>query len=526
MFLSSCNNKNSYTLKEKFADVPAKGDMIIDSLLGDPVILNPVLASDSSSQDVIGLIFNGLVKYDKDLKLTGDLAEKWTVSPDGRTITFYLRRGVKWHDGAEFTSEDVKFTYDCYIDPNVKTAYRSMFELVGSIETPGKYIVKVNYKKVFAPALETWGVSILPSHILKGTDLNTSPFNRAPVGTGPYRFVKWDTNQKVQLAANDDYFEGRPYISGYVFRIIPDQSVQFMELQAGNLDMMSLTPDLFKTKADSPGFNRNFNKFQYAGSSYVYIGYNLANPLFADKRVRQALAYGINTADMIAGVRRGLAVPLSGPFIPGSWAYNTDVKPYDFKPQKAIELLSAAGWVRGKDGMLYRDGKLFEFALMTNQGNKEREEIALIAQQQLGKLGIKVDIRVLAWNILLTEYINKRKFDAVVMGWQLSKDPDCYDIWHSSKTKEGEFNFVSYKNGEVDALMEKARTTFDSSVRKNSYFRIHKLIADDAPYTFIYSPLSLPAVHRRFIGIKPELAGIGYNFNRWYVPVENQKYKQ
>ncbi len=521
----SCNQKPKYIMKKDYVDKPAYGDMLVDSTSSDPIALNPVLASDSASFAVIDMIFNGLAKYDKDLNLVGDLASKWIISPDGKMITFYLKKGVKWQDGVEFTAEDVKFTYEKFVDPKIKTAYSSMFQMVDKVEIIDKYKFKVFYKEPFAPALETWGISILPKHLLSGKDFNTAEFNRNPVGTGPYKFKKWITAQKVELVANKEYFEGEPYIQNHTFMIIPDESAQFMNLQAGNIDFMGLTPDLYFTKAATKELEQSFNKYNYPSFSYTYIGYNETNPLFTSKNVRQALSYAINKDEIIKGVRRGLAMPITGPFIPGSWAYNTKVKSYDYDPEKAKKMLEKEGWKQEKDGFLYKDGKKFSFTLMTNQGVNERMQIATIVQQQFAKLGIEVNIRVIAWNVFIPEYIDKKKFEAVVMGWQLSRDPDCYDIWHSSKTKEGEFNFISYKNPEVDKLLVRGRTTYDKSKRRAIYHEIHKLIAEDCPYTFLYTPYELPIIHKRFHGIAPAPAGIGYNFIKWYVPAEIQKYE-
>ncbi|MEI7542468.1 MAG: ABC transporter substrate-binding protein, partial [bacterium] len=290
IFSISCSHKSKYKMKKDYIDKPAFGDVLIDSDIGEAATLNPVLASDAASQGIISMMFNGLVRYDKNLNLEGELAEKWLVSPDGKQITFFLRKGVMWQDGVEFTSRDCKFTYDKFMDPTVKTAYRSNFELVDKVETPDKYTFKVYYKKVYAPALESWGMWMLPAHLLEGVDINKTPFNRAPIGTGPYRFKKWITSQKIELIANKTYFEGAPYISGYANMFIPDQSVQFMNLQSGNIDMMALTPDQYLKKTNTSDFTDNFNKFQYPALRFIYIGYNQTNPLFKDKKVRQALS--------------------------------------------------------------------------------------------------------------------------------------------------------------------------------------------------------------------------------------------
>jgi len=525
--LFSCKQKETYKLKKNYVDKPAYGDAIITASIGEPATLNPVLASDSASHDITGLVFNGLVKFDKDLNITGDLAEKWDILDGGRVIIFYLKKGVKWHDGTEFTAKDVLFTYNAFMSPDTKTAYRSLFEPIKSIEVINDYKIKVTYKTVFAPSLQYWGVEIIPYHLLHGKDINTAEFNRSPIGTGPYKFLKWQTADRIELVANENYFDGKPYISRYIYRIIPDQSVQFMEMMSGGVDSMELTSELWTTRAETEKFKKNFNKFKITEFNYVYFGFNLNNELFKDKKIRKAINYAINKDEIIQGVKKGLAVRTSGPYIPGTWAYNDsdDVEKYDYNPETAKKLLSEAGWQMENDGFIHKQGKKFEFTIVTNQGNKEREEIATIIQQQLSKIGIKAEVRILAWNILLTEFIDKKKFDAVVMGWSTGLDPDNYDIWHSSKNKEGEFNFISYKNAEVDKLLIAARTTFDVNKRTGAYKKIHKIIADDSPYVFLYCPYGLPAVHKRFHGIEPAPAGISYNFTKWYVPQELIKYK-
>jgi peptide/nickel transport system substrate-binding protein len=167
-----------------------------------------------------------------------------------------------------------------------------------------------------------------------------------------------------------------------------------------------------------------------------------------------------------------------------------------------------------------------EFTILTNQGNRMREQAATIIQSQLQEIGITVKIRIIAWSSLLSEFINKRQFEAVVMGWALAQDPDPYNIWHSSQTGEHEFNFVSYANPKVDALIERGRRIFNHRERQTIYQEIHQRIADDLPYVFLYVPDNLPVVHRRVLGIKPALAGIGYNFNEWYVPEGFVRYAQ
>ncbi|MGA2192931.1 MAG: peptide-binding protein [Nitrospirota bacterium] len=497
------------------------------ALGADAKRLIPMLASDSASADISGFIFNGLTKYDKDIKITGDLAESWDVSPDGLTITFHLRRNVKWHDGVPFTSADVLFTYKTLKDPKVATPYSDSLGPLESVEAPDPYTVRVTYKEPFAPALESWGMGMIPEHLLKGKDINTDDFNRHPVGTGPYKFGQWISGNRIVLDAFDDYFEGRPHIDRYIARIIPDQETEFLELRTRGIDYMGLTPLQYARESDTPDIKEHFQKFRFPAFAYTYLGYNLNDPKFKDKRVRQALSYAIDQKSIIEGVLLGLGTPCSGPFPPESWAFNKDVKGYPYDKDKALKLLADAGWTPDQDGMLAKDGQPFSFTILINQDNPERKKVGEIIQQDLKKVGIDVQLESLEWQALLHDFIDKRKFEAIILGWALPRDPDGYDIWHSSKTKEGEFNFVSYKNPEVDRLLIEGRQTFDMDKRKEIYHRIHQILSDDAPYTFLYVPDSLPILHKRFKGVKKEPLGIWYNFQtQWYVPKDkNEWYK-
>ncbi|HUI44800.1 MAG TPA: peptide-binding protein [Nitrospirota bacterium] len=507
LVLSSCGEK-----------VERNPNTFVEASIGDARRLNPVIANDNSSGTINDQIFNGLVKYDKDIKLIGDLAERWTVSNSGKTITFFLRKGVKWHDGAEFTAEDCLFTYQKFIDPKVATPYSSSYTAVSKAEVVNKYVFRVTYKEPFSPALESWAVGMLPKHLLEGKDINTDQFNRHPIGTGPYKFREWVSGQKIVLDANNDYFEGRPNIDQFIYRIIPDSSTMFQELLSGGVDMMELNPLQYLRKSETRRIRENYVKFRYPANAFTYMGYNLRNPLFGEIKVRQALSYAINRKSIIDGILLGLGRPCTGPFSYVSWAYNPNARTYNYDPERARRMLEEAGWKdRNSDGILEKDGRPFRFTIMTNQGNNERIRTAEIIQQNMKALGIDVNIRVMEWQAFL-EQIDKRSFDAIILGWSMGRDPDIYDIWHSSKTKKGEYNFIGYKNAEVDRLLVEGRRTFDMEKRKKIYYRIHAILAEEQPYAFLYVPDATPIVHKRFKGVKVEPLGIMYNFIHWYVP--------
>jgi peptide/nickel transport system substrate-binding protein len=504
---------------------PAYGDILVRGDIGDASNLIPILASDSPSHSVASMVYNGLVKYDKNMNIVGDLAESWDISKNGLVITFKLRKGVRWHDGKPFTAADVLYTYQVTTDPKTPTAYAGDFLKVKKAEVLDDYTFRVTYDKPFAPALISWSSAVLPRHLLEGKDITKSPLSRHPIGTGPYKFKEWVAGQKIVLVSDEDYFEGRPYIDGRITRIIPDTATMFLELRARNIGMMGLTPLQYTRQTDNNLFKENFNKYRYLAFAYTYLGYNLKNPLFMDKRVRQAISYAINKDEIISGVLLGLGKPATGPYKHGTWAHNDKVKIYSYDPDKARDLMKQAGWSDvNKDGILEKDGRPFEFEILTNQGNETRQKCAEIIQRQLKEIGITAKIRIVEWSAFVTDFINKRRFDAVILGWTIPLDPDAYDVWHSSKTAPEELNFISYNNPEADEMLDKGRSTFNQGDRKKYYDRFQEILAEDQPYTFLYVPDELIIISKRFRGVEPAPIGIGHNIIKWYVPKDEQKY--
>ncbi|MCD8568433.1 MAG: peptide-binding protein [Geovibrio sp.] len=527
--ISGCGDRNregGKSAEKRKARGGVAGDALVTSSLGDASGLIYNITSDSASHDVAKYIYNGLVKLDKNLNITGDLAESWEISDDSRSITFKLRDNVKWHDGAPFTASDVEFMYNFMIDNNTPTSYDADFRLVTKFEVIDPLTVKVSYAEPFAPALLSWSMAVLPKHLLEGKEAAKSSLMRSPVGTGPYRFKEWKSGESITLEANDEYFEGRPNLDRIIFRIIPDLNTTFMELLNGSLDIMGLTPTQWVKQTDTALFTNSYDKYTYLAPSYAYIGYNMKNPMFADKRVRQALTYATPKQEIIDGILFGEGVPAEGPYKPGTMWQNTNVKKYEYSPEKAKELLAEAGWKdTNGDGILDKDGKPFTFTLLTNQGNSVRTKIAETVQQSWQKVGIKVDIRVLEWASFINEYIDKGKFDAVVLGWNIVVDPDPFDVWHSSKCGPKMLNFICFSNAEADQLIEGGRHALDPAKRKEYYDRFQEILAEEQPYTFLYVPNALIALSKRFKEVSPAPAGVTYNIEDWYVPSKDQKYR-
>jgi peptide/nickel transport system substrate-binding protein len=509
---------------------PAYGDTYVEALQGNISGLIPNVLTDGPSFEVAALLYNGLVKYDKDLILRPELAESWQYSRDCLDLTFKLRRDVRWHDGQPFTADDVVFTYETMISPRTPTAYGGDFKSVDSVKAIDPYTVHVRYKNPNAKALQSWGIWMLPKHLLEEAaregKLREAPQNRTnPVGTGPYLFKEWKSGEKVVLVANPNYFEGRPYISRVVYRIIPSSATTFLELKAKGVDGAKLTALQFKRQTEYPAFRKSYTKYQYAANVYVYLGLNLRDPRFADRRVRQAFAHAINKKEIIEGVRLGLAREATGPYKPGTWQYNQNVHQYPFDTAKARALLASAGWTAtDSDGFLVKNGQRFKFDLLLAQGSDEGRKVSEIIQSSFKDLGVQVEIRVIEWAALLKDFIKKRNFEAVILAWGITPDPDQYDIWHSSKTSPDELNRIGYANAEVDDLLEKGRGTCVEAERKKYYDRLQEVLAEDQPIVFLYFRDGLPVVSSRVRGIVPAPIGINYNFNEWFVPLNLHRY--
>ncbi|EPR37328.1 ABC-type transporter, periplasmic subunit [Desulfovibrio sp. X2] len=497
---------------------PVYGGRIVQATIGEPSNLIPNLATDSSSASVTGLLYISLLRYDKNLNLVPYAAQSYEVLDGGKRIRFHLRRDIVWQDGAPLTARDVEFTYKMMIDPKTPTAYGDDYKAVSEFRLIDDYTFEVLYDKVFARSLITWAGEIVPRHILEHENLLETKYAREPVGAGPYMLKEWVPGRYLVLTANPRYFLGRPYVDRIILRIIPDTGTQFMELKAHNLDMMDLTPKQYLFQTEGPEWRKDFTKYKYVSFGYTYLGYNLKNPLFTDRRVRQALAHAIDKQEIIKIVLFGLGMPAVGPYKPGTWVYDDKIASFSYDPEKARAMLAEAGWRdTDGDGILDKDGRPFAFTILTNQGNEQRSKTAIIIQERLRQIGIKVEIRTIEWASFIKEFINPGNFDAVILGWSTTVDPDNYTVWHSSQTPPQGLNFVHYANPEVDRLLEEGRETLDQAVRKRIYDRIQELLHDDQPYCFLYVPYALPIVSARIRGIEPAPAGITYNFERWWI---------
>jgi len=505
---------------------PVQGDRIIFGVIGEASNLISYLATDSASREVSSQLFVSPLRYDKNLQLEPYAASSYEVLEGGTLLRFTLRPGILWEDGVELTSDDVEFTYAIVIDPATASPYAEDFMAIQSFTKTGRYSFEVRYASYYARALASWTADILPRHILQGQSLRSSSFARKPTGAGPFRLTGWEPGSRITLSASPTFFKSRPYLDEAVYRVIPDLATMFLEAKAGKVDMMGLTPQQYLRQTSGPVWDKGWRKYRYLSAAYTYLGFNLKHPFFADMRVRQAISHAINRHDIIKGALLGQGIAAFGPYKPDTWPYHPGLHPYPYDPDRARRLLAEAGFrdIKGA-GVLEKDSHEFRFTILTNQGNDQRIKTATIIQSQLQAVGIIARIRTVEWAAFIKEFVNKGRFDAVILGWTIPLEPDEYAVWHSENAKPGGLNFVGYKNAEVDALLVKARSTPEQEERKALYARFQEILHEEQPYSFLFVPYALPMVQVRFRGVEAASAGIMHNFPEWWVPAAEQRYQ-
>jgi ABC-type transport system substrate-binding protein len=441
------------------------------------------------------------VTADADLppeRLKAEAAAIMPATAHNPIIEFYIRPGVKFHDGHPLTAADVKFTYDAIVNPENLSPRVPDFEPVQQVTVVDPLTVRIVYKRLYSPAFSTWGMGILPAHRLSdrvlaeearqrglspdGFSMRQSRFSRRPVGCGPFVFQEWKSDRFVRLRRFEDYWEGAPNYREYAMRIIPDPLTQEMEFYAGTIDDYNVLPhQVARLKRDD-----RFQNFSGTAFGYTYIGYNARREPFDDPRVRRALGMAIDSQQIIDYVLYGQGETITGPFVKQTDFYNRAIAPLPYDPQGALALLGQAGWRRGSDGYLQKNGRRLAFTLITNNGNPLRKAVLAIAQDAWKQIGIQVETDLLEWSVFIQKRVNALDFDALILGWSMGIDPDLFQIWHSSQSGPFQLNFVGFANPEADDLIVKIRQEYDHARQVAYCHRLHAIIADQQPYTFLY----------------------------------------
>ncbi|MBM4263996.1 MAG: hypothetical protein FJ145_21565 [Deltaproteobacteria bacterium] len=542
---------------------PVTGDWLLAHILSDPEQLNPLTSNDAGASAILGYIVQTLLTRDpRTLELKPLLAEaRPTIAADKLTYTFKIRKDAHFQDGRKLTGEDVLFSVKAIKNPLVNAPFaRVYYESVTDAQLVDEHTIRFSIKEpYFLNETMLGGIEVLPRHYYDPQNLmkdvgikdladpaklsdNAKKFaeqfnknySRNPMGSGPYKFQAWKTGQEVELVRDPKYWGiGKPgidqaYFDRHRYRVINNPDAALTSLKSGSLDTMGLQPLQHMQQTGGDRFKKDFEKHEYFSPNYSYIGWNNDHPIFSDKRVRKAMTHLTDRKQMVKTILFNLGQVVDGPIYFHRPEYDKSLASIPYDPKKALELLAEAGWKDSDgDGILDKtiDGKKvpFRFEIKFNSGNTTRKSVALALQDELKKHGIGATVRELDWTVFLSE-IKGRKYDAMILGWAMSvTEPDAYQVWHSSQAANKGSNHIAYKNPRVDKILEEYRREFDPKKRIELYREFQKILHDDQPYTFLFTPKSISAVSRRFRGVEVLPIG-GLRPLDWWTPAGAQKY--
>jgi peptide/nickel transport system substrate-binding protein len=496
---------------------------------GRPATLDPVTSNEMISLRITELIFNGLVGINEKQEIVPELAERWDRSADGRTYTFFLRKDITWHpkEGEEpkpFTAEDVIFTYKIIMHPKTITPLKVRYEFISAVEKIDDYTVKFTLKRPILNALAKFSFKVIPKHGPRNPLYLTreDPFVRSPIGTGPYILKNITPEHEIILTANDNYFKGRPHIDKLIAKPFADQNIMTQALMFNAIDMIVLVNprDLPEIQGD-----KRFILQPYNALSYSFFGYNVRNPLLADKRVRKAFTHAVNRQEMLNSFFNGQGTIISGPFAPGSWAYNLDVQPLPYDPEKARALLQEAGFRRDTDGFMEKDGKRLALSLKVpiEKESEAVKRVVLAFKNYLKNIGADIKVEFKEWQSWKEDVFFEHDFDIIFASWVFDDSADISSLFHSGEIGSWKNNFGGYSNPEVDSLINESKLTLDHEKRRTINRKLHAILAEETPYTFLWTLTNYAAYHKRVrrVAIHP------YKFfsyaDDWFMEEKDQK---
>lgn len=436
---------------------------------GDYTRINPAM---DEHGEINILLFDGLTAHDGRNQVEPGLAESWEFNEADCTYTFYLREGVKWHDGEPFTAEDVKFTIEAVMDPENGSENAPNYEDVEEIAVVDEHTISFRLAAPNVAFLDYMSMAVLPKHLLEGEDMQTSAFFRSPVGTGPYKLESWEEGQAIILAKNEEYFKGAANIDTVVFKIVPDDNARALQMQSGELDLALLTPRDAGSFEDREGYRI----YRMETSDYRGILYNFRNEYWQDnKDIIPAISYGIDRQAILDAVVLGHGITAYGPLQRNPYN-NEEVEHYDYDPERAKEILESVGCTMEEDGFYYRAGEKIGFTISVGGGDQVRVDMARAAAQQQKDIGIDVRVEIPArvdWGGQM----------AYLIGWGSPFDADdhTYKVFGTDKGA----NYSGYSNEKVDQYLIQARQSDNPKVRAEAYASFQRELALDPPYTFI-----------------------------------------
>ena len=509
--LSGCDQAPNEP-KESVQNSVAK-DTLIVARASEPEWLNPVAGHQHADSDKS--MFRGLFKLDEQNKLVTDMAKSWSVSEDGKVYTIKLRSGIKWHDGENFTADDVKFTIETIQNPKNFSGLRKEVEEISSVEVLDPLTVQINLSQPLAPLPGRLKIGMIPEHVLAGKDFNTDPFNfDRPVGTGPYEFKSRKPSEYLELEANPDFYDGPPAFKRVIYKFLPDPNVRLVQLKKGNIDVAPLTPkQVAAVKADDP-----FEIKTTPSADYRVLMFNHNDPLFQDVRVRQAIQFATDREALVKGALLGYGTPAYGPLqFNRMTAPESELLKHDNDIARAEQLLNEAGWQRGADDMMYKDGEKFSFVLTAPVSDPVRVDIATLLVSQLERVGIEVNVEVKDWAV-----IHIRKTQSLILGGGLpgDADDDLYRFFSSKMHSVGS-NYSGYNNPRVDELLAQGRHALTESERVKIYHALQRELTLDPPYNYLVYLEHVYGVRKGVEGFHKKIFGHGtsplWNIEKWHM---------
>ena len=510
-----------------------EGDWLVWGLRVEPKTLNQInVNSDIYSRWITTpYIFEPLMEYDYDtIKLKPYLAESYHMSDDGLEVTFKLRNDIYFSDDKPITTDDVIFTFNTIMDPQIDAAsvaqqYTEVEKVIRLDDRQVRFIMKRPFFKTL-DNLSFLGIGIYPKHIYEYDDPND--FNKRisnPIGSGPYIFDKWEVGTEVVLRRNENYWGPKPKLKKVVYRFITNTIACLQALQTGQIDLMIPEPDQFSELGMDNEFKKRFYYLQYYEPRilFFYIGWNIDTPYFSDKKARQAVTHIIDRQKIVDHLVKGSGRIATGPFYSGGDQSDSDVEPWPYNPERAKALLDESGWIdTNSDGIRDKNGIPFRFKFMYNSSSTLYIRLIKLLKDEAAKIGIDVIPDPYEWSVLLPK-LTDRQFEATVMGWGGDVIGDPYQIWHSSQIGDGASNFVGFNNPEADRLIVTARMTIDTAERNKLFHKIHRILHDEQPYTFLFERPKMRLLDKRFQNVK--IHSMGLNWLEWYVPKALQKYE-
>lgn len=473
----------------------------------------------------VGPVYETLAELDRTTHPRYDLkpllAESWVESDDHLTLTVKLRRGVKFHNGAPFTSKDVKAVMDVVMnEKNLTTAARSYFTELDGYSAPDPFTFVIKWKTPYFLADRNFltAIPIMPAAALEG-DFDTLPIHRVPVGTGPFKFESWETGRALTFVRNEDHWGQKAWVDRYVLRIVKDETVAAQLWEKGELDIMTrIQPAVWRALESKEEKNawawKGYHRVNFAENLYGWIGWNEERPFFQDRRVRRALAMLFPWDKVTRNIDMDLEPPVTCPYWIESDSCDPNVKRLPYDPAAAAKLLDEAGWKDSNgDGVRDQGGIPFKFTFLSNPHSVKLGKLLPLLQEEYRKVGIALEVE----KVEAATYMKRLRthdFEVASLSWG-NADPikDLYQVFHSSQLKGGS-NFVGYKNPEVDALLVDIRTTFDPKARAEKERKVHQLLYDDQVYLFLTNRPTLDAINKEVRGIAPSLSG--YDLRRAY----------